>query len=137
MREGSAGSPSRGGGSSGDASLGGVGEPSGIAANGCPEDITALFNRPILQGGCSGIGCHSPGNTSPDLISPNPAERLLGVTSRCNGRPYIGLDDSFLKDKLTNSDPECGYPMPFNMPEVLSATDEACILEWIEQVAGG
>jgi predicted CxxxxCH...CXXCH cytochrome family protein len=110
--------------------------PAVAPGGGCPEDITMLFNRPIQQGGCSGVGCHSPGNTSPDLISPNPAERLLNVTSRCNGRPYIGADDSFIKDKLTNVPPECGYPMPFNMPEALSASDEACILGWIAQVAG-
>jgi hypothetical protein len=129
VRQGSAGASS--GGTSGAA------EPSALAANGCPLDITVLFKRPLQQGGCNDLGCHSPGNTSPDLISPNPAERLLGVTSHCNGRPYIGPDDSFLRDKLTGTPPECGAPMPFNMPEALSASDEACIMEWIEQIVGG
>jgi hypothetical protein len=103
---------------------------------GCPEDITVLFNRPIQQGGCQGAGCHIPGNTSPDLVSPNPAERLLNVASTCNGRPYIGADDSFLVNKITGTPPECGSPMPFLMPELLSAADEACILAWVDEVAG-
>jgi len=103
---------------------------------GCPEDITQLFDRPIGEGGCRGPGCHLPGNTRPDLVSPNPGERLLNVSSSCNGRPYIGAEDSFLAEKLTNNSPECGAPMPFLMPGNLSAEDEACILAWIEEVAG-
>jgi hypothetical protein len=89
----------------------------------------------MQQGGCQGAGCHSPGNTSPDLISPNPAERLRDVVSGCNGRPYIAANDSFLLDKITASSPECGAPMPFSMPEALSAEDEACILAWIDEVS--
>jgi len=103
---------------------------------GCPEDITQLFDRPIDEGGCRGSGCHLPGNTKPDLVSPNPAERLLNVTSNCNGRPYIGAEDSFLVEKLTNNSPECGAPMPFLMPGNLRAEDEACILAWIREVVG-
>jgi hypothetical protein len=102
----------------------------------CPDDITQLFDRPSNEGGCRGPGCHLPGGTSPDLVSPNPGERLLNVTSNCNGRPYLGAEDSFLVEKLTNDSPECGAPMPFLMPENLSAEDEACILAWIEEVVG-
>jgi hypothetical protein len=114
---------------------GSTGAPTDAPTIGCPEDITLLFNRPLQQGGCQGAGCHSPGNASPDLISPNPAERLRDVVSGCNGRPYIAADDSFLLDKLTASSPECGASMPFSMPEALSAEDEACILAWIDEVS--
>jgi len=110
-------------------------EPSDVTSMGCPEDITLLFARPLQQGGCQGTGCHSPGNTSPDLISPNPAERLLDVPSSCGGRPYIGRDDSFLVDKITGEPPACGAPMPFSMPDALTAEDEACILAWIDDVS--
>ncbi len=110
--------------------------PVEVSASGCPEDITLLFKRPLQQGGCQGAGCHIPGNTSPDLTSPNPAERLLDVPSLCNGRPYIGADDSFLVDKITGSPPECGAPMPFAMPGALSAEDEGCILAWVDAVSG-
>jgi hypothetical protein len=102
----------------------------------CPDDITQLFDRPSNEGGCRGAGCHVPGNTSPDLVSPNPEERLLNVTSNCNGRPYLGAEDSFLVEKITDDSPECGAPMPFLMADGLSAEDEACILAWIEEVVG-
>jgi hypothetical protein len=107
------------------------------STSGCPEDITLIFNRPLQQGGCQGAGCHTPGNTSPDLTSPNPAERLLGVASQCNGRPYIAADDSFLVDKIIGSPPECGSAMPFSMADALSAQDEGCILAWVDAVSGG
>jgi hypothetical protein len=104
-------------------------------ATACPNDITTLFDRPIQEGGCRGPGCHIPGNTSPDLMSPNPAERLLNVASTCDGRPYISADDSFLAEKITDDSPACGAPMPFLMQGNLSTEDEACILEWIAEVS--
>lgn len=109
------------------------------AAGGCPDDITVLFNRPIEQGGCNGAACHVPGATTPDLVSPNPEQRLLAVQSTCMGIPYIGggPEDSFLALKITTPPDGCGLSMPFFMPQALNANDEACILAWIDQVSGG
>ncbi len=108
----------------------------GAAAGGCPDDITVLFDRPIEQGGCNGAACHIPGATAPDLVSPNIESRLVGVTSQCEQRPYIGPGDSFLAEKIAGN-PACGLAMPFFMPQALSAADEACILDWIDEVSGG
>jgi hypothetical protein len=110
--------------------------PAAASGGGCPDDITLLFNRPIEQGGCGGGACHVPGATAPDLVSPNPELRLVGVTSQCEQRPYIGPDDSFLAEKIAGA-PECGLAMPFFMPQALTADDEACILAWIDEVSGG
>jgi hypothetical protein len=109
------------------------------AAGGCPTDITVLFDRPIEQGGCNGAACHIPGATRPDLISPNPEQRLVNIQSTCNGLPYIGQgpEDSFLALKITTPPDSCGLTMPFFMPQALNADDEACILAWIDQVSGG
>jgi hypothetical protein len=127
-----------GGGNPGGAGPGGAGGGEPPVA-GCPDDISELFARPITEGGCDGQGCHIPGptGTPPDLVSPNPVERLLNVQSSCGGRPYVGADDSFLIEKITSSDPECdGAAMPFFMPAALSAEDEACIIAWAAQVSG-
>jgi hypothetical protein len=133
---GSPSTPSAVAGAGGTSMQGSAGTSNNPPSMGCPENITQLFDRTIDEGGCRGPGCHIPGNTRPDLVSPNPEERLLNVTSNCNGRPYIGDEDSFLVEKLTNDSPECGSPMPFLMPGNLSAEDEACILAWIEEVLG-
>jgi hypothetical protein len=108
----------------------------GAGAGACPDDITVLFNRPSDQGGCAGAACHIAGATAPDLVSPNIEARLVGVTSQCEQRPYIGPDDSFLAEKISGS-PACGLAMPFLMPQALNAADEACILAWIDEVSGG
>jgi len=145
------------GGSSGSfASANGGGVPSGATtggpsgSSGCPSDITTLFARPIAQGGCtSGGGCHEAASAiKPDLVSPNVEARLLNVPSRCSKtatgmsvqpRPYIGQSDSFLEEKISGGpvDSSCGYTMPFLMPDALSAADKQCIIQWIDQVAGG
>lgn len=129
------GGPQQGGGSGGQAQGGAGG--SGNAQGGCPDDITVLFKRPGSQGGCEGGGCHVPGGTRPDLVSPNIEERLLNVASGCRSRPYIGPDDSFLAEKVSVGPPECGGAMPFLTPQALNAEDEQCILDWIEEVASG
>ncbi|HWO07902.1 MAG TPA: hypothetical protein VNN80_00440 [Polyangiaceae bacterium] len=122
-------------GSGGLASGGGGAEPSG----GCPDDMTLIFNRPIEQGGCAGSACHIPGATKPDLVSPDPLSRLLNVQSSCNGLSYIGAspEQSLLTFKVTTPPADCGFPMPFLRQEALSEADEACILEWVAENAGG
>lgn len=145
---GSAGAaPQNGGGSTpvaagGSAQAGAAGGGSapmtgGGSSGGCPDDITVLFNRPITAGGCAGDACHTPGNTAPDLVSPNVESRLLNVLSQCGGRPYVGAADSFLAEKIGGGQPECGYPMPFFMPDALNDADKQCILNWIDEVTGG
>lgn len=133
------GTPAAAGSANVGAGMGGAPMAAGgapAAAGGCPDDITVLFDRPIEQGGCNGAACHIPGATAPDLVSPGIEARLVGVTSQCQQRPYIGPDDSFLAEKIAGS-PACGLAMPFFMPQALSAADEACILDWIDEVSGG
>lgn len=132
---GSSGAPPVGGGAGGTPAAGG----GGTTDNGCPTDITVLFNRPIGEGGCAGGLCHQPNATPPDLVSPDPLTRLLNVASTCNGLPYIGAtpEQSFLQLKITTPPQGCGQAMPFLQQETLNADDEACILDWIAANAGG
>jgi len=138
--------------SAGSGSNGGSGTTGGsmMGSSGCPSDVTTLFARPIAQGGCTsgqGGGCHEAGSQKPDLVSPNVAMRLLNVASTCKKtssgmtvapRPYIGAMDSFLEEKIAGTpDQSCGLSMPFFMPDALSPADEQCIIQWIDQVAGG
>jgi hypothetical protein len=123
----------------GSAGTGGTGSQAGAGSTGgCPDDISVLLNRPGNQGGCAGDMCHVPGVTAPDLISPGVETRLFNVASTCMDRPYIGATDSYLKEKITATSP-CGgtFPMPLFTPNALNATDEACIVEWIDEVAAG
>lgn len=118
---------------------GGSGGSDGSSGS-CPDDITVLFARPGSEGGCEGGGCHNPGGTQPDLVSPNVADRLLGVAASagCGSVPYIGAGgESLLADKIVGSPPSCGAAMPFLSPQALSAEDEQCILDWIAEVSGG
>jgi len=130
---GGAGVVGGGAGTGGTPSQGGTG-----STGGCPDDISVLLNRPGNQGGCAGDMCHIPGVTTPDLISPGVEERLFNVASTCMARPYIGATDSYLKEKITATSP-CGgtFPMPLFTPNALNATDEACIVAWIDEVAAG
>jgi hypothetical protein len=139
------------GGATGTMQTGGSSAGSGSTVStpggGCPSDITVLFNRPASQGGCTaGGGCHD-GAVMPDLVSPNVLPRLLNVASMCTktssgmsvaARPYIGKDDSFLQEKIAGSpNADCGYAMPFLMPQALSEADRKCIVDWINSVKGG
>ncbi len=134
----STGGSSPGGGTGGSASGGGnAGSGSMPPVGGCPDDVTTLFKRPGNQGGCEGGACHSPGVVAPDLVSANVLDRLLNEPSGCMGRPYIGPDDSFLAEKISAAGPDCGGAMPFLTPQALSAADEQCILDWIDEVASG
>lgn len=132
----SMGGSASGGGTGGSAPTGGN-AGSGTMPQGCPDDVTELFRRPGNQGGCEGSACHIPGVVAPDLVSPNVLDRLLNEPSACMGRPYIGPDDSFLAEKISASGPDCGGAMPFLTPQALSAADEQCILDWIDEVASG
>jgi hypothetical protein len=136
---GGGGTPVAAGGSAQAGAAGGGSAPmtGGGSSGGCPDDITVLLARPLAEGGCSGPGCHIPDGTPPDLVSPGVESRLVDVLSTCNGRPYIGADDSFLADKIGEDQPECGSPMPFLQSDLLKAADRQCILDWIDEVSGG
>lgn len=110
------------------------GDPPDDGAGGCPP-VEDLLGRPASQGGCTG-GCHEAGLIVPDLTSPNVGERLLNLTSMCDGRPYIGAGDSFLAEKIS-SDPDCGFAMPYLQAGALNDDDRECILQWVERVASG
>lgn len=144
---GSGNAVSNGGGAQAGGSSAGSGSTVSTGANGCPSDITVLFNRPSTQGGCTANGgCHD-GAIQPDLVSPNVLSRLLNVASTCKKtssgmsvppRPYIGKDDSFLKEKVAGSvNQECGVAMPFFATQSLSDADRKCIVDWIDSVKGG
>lgn len=135
---GSSGSPPVSGASGGGGLATGGGSTTG--PDGCPTDISVLFNRPGADGGCAGGLCHQPGVTPPDLVSPNPLPRLLNVQSpNCAGYSYIGAtpEESLIFLKITTPPMGCGLAMPFTMPEALSAEDEACITAWVTANAGG
>lgn len=131
---GAGGQASGGQGGSGTSGAGGT-----DAVGSCPDDITVLFNRPALEGGCAGQGCHIPGGTPPDLTSPGVDARVLNIGSSdaCSSRPYVGATESVIEEKITNPDPYCGEPMPFFAADRLNAEDKACILEWIDEIAAG
>lgn len=133
------GTPVAAGGSAQTGAAGGGSAPMAVAGSSgaCPDDITVLLARPLAEGGCSGPGCHIPQGTPPDLVSPGLESRLVDVLSTCNGRPYIGADDSFLADKIGEDQPECGSPMPFLQSDLLNDADRQCILDWIDEVSGG
>ena len=125
----------------GQPGVGGTGAGQGGAGaepGGCPDDILVLLNRPAMQGGCGGDICHVPGGTAPDLTSPGVEARILNVaaSAACGGRPLVSADDSVIAEKITNPDP-CGEPMPFFAADRLSAEDEACIVQWLDEVAAG
>lgn len=131
---GTGGQPASGGTGQGGTGQGGA----GVEPGGCPEDITVLTNRPAMEGGCAGPGCHIPQGTPPDLVSPGVEARVLDVmaSAACSGRPYVGASDSVIEEKLTVADP-CGEPMPLFAAARLSAADKACILEWLDELAAG
>jgi len=124
--------------SAGSANSGSAGSGS-MTAGGCPSDASTLFNRPAEQGGCASTGCHVPGGTPPDLVSPGVASRLLDKMSSCQGLSYIGstVDSSFIAKKISSSPPCGGARMPFLQPQSLSDADRTCILNWITSVGGG
>ncbi|HTV17309.1 MAG TPA: hypothetical protein VMG12_01520 [Polyangiaceae bacterium] len=119
---------------SGQAGAGQAG--TGNDTGGCPSDILVLLNRPAMMGGCAGAGCHVPGGTPPDLTSPGVEARVLNQTSLCNNIPYVGATGSMIEDKITGTPPTCGSPMPLFAEARLSAADEACIIQWIDGLAG-
>lgn len=126
-----------------------VGSPSRAASTPGGCDALALFRRPATRAGCVDAqfgGCHEAGPTGefPDLESPGVINRLLDVPARCDDVPGLillpsggSLEDSFFANKLT-SDFVCGdEQMPAAPSPALPSAELQCILNWLQQVAGG
>lgn len=107
-------------------------------------DVRALFATDgLTMVGCSGALCHSPGVTSPDLVSEGLEQRLLDQPSNpdgpCAGELLVDADEpsnSLLSKKIGGMS-TCGAPMPLTNPSALSADQVRCIEELVERVAVG
>lgn len=105
----------------------------------CPvsvEDETHPFRTSCVSG-----TCHDPQKPAGalDLLSPNPEDRMIGIASAhpfCKHRLLIDPANpasSFLLEKISRSDPECGGRMPFG-PAPLTEASVACLQKWITTV---
>lgn len=124
-----------------------------LALGGCPGTLddpdsfrpctaetvpTVLFPK-----ACGNSLCHDSSNPEAelDLRSPDVASRLVNVPSvdtACETRLLIdpnNPDNSFLIEKLTQSKPECGDPMP--AAGSLSDQEIQCVKDWVTSVVGG
>lgn len=96
----------------------------------------------IIAVSCSGVICHSPPNPAEglDLVSAGAPERMRGAESAACA-PRLLFDpaspaQSYLLEKLDDA-PGCGERMPPAPSSPLSAAQKACLLEWLEDAAGG
>ena len=109
----------------------------------------------LLETSCGSSACHDSSGPAADLdlVSPNLAQRLVGVPASCSsGMTETGcecgdrelvtadpneVDNSYLLEKLTSSTPACDDPMPLLAAEPLPASDVECIRQWALELAGG
>lgn len=108
---------------------------------GCPPGFNV--EKEIFQTTCNGKLCHV--STDPagelDLVSPDPASRLVNVPSSnalCLGTLRIdpnNVDGSLLMQKLTSSKPGCGDRMPLEPNEPLSDSQIECVRQWAIEAA--
>jgi hypothetical protein len=114
----------------GSANMAGTAAQAGSTATDACGDVPARLFVPS----CGGTGCHNA--TAPqqglDLVSPDVASRVVGVT----GKQCLQLladpqnpEQSLMYLKLFPK-PPCGAPMPLARP-ALSSADIACIKAWI------
>jgi hypothetical protein len=113
-------------------------------ASGSSCDVRELFATDgLTMVGCSGALCHSPGVSSPDLVSAGLEERLLDQPSNpdgpCAGELLVDADEpsNSLLFKKVGGMSTCGAPMPLTNPSGLSADQVLCIEELVELVAAG
>lgn len=88
----------------------------------------------IIMPKCASSACHDSEFPAGglDLMSADPASRLVDVASTCNNRPLVDSampENSYLLEKL-GAQPECGSPMPL-AADPLSAGDVACVESWV------
>ncbi len=97
--------------------------------------------RQIFAGNCSASVCHDSVQAAAglDLSGADPAGQMLGVpSSLCAGsiRLVAGSpEQSLLWQKLSQSQPACGDPMPLG--STLNATDLGCVRQWIVDLGDG
>jgi hypothetical protein len=119
---------------------------------GCPgelENPERFANLPACRGGidverlfrerCSDAACHGACPSLDhglDLLSPNLADRVVGVPSRvCDGLLLVDPDvpeNSFLFGKLISPPAGCGNRMP--LTGSLTTTELSCIQSYIEHL---
>jgi hypothetical protein len=96
--------------------------------------------RTIIAENCIGSICHHNGKfQNPagglDLMSPCIADRMVGVTSRCQGLPLIDPEHpelSFLLNKLEREMPTCGESMPWTGQ--LEPQQVRCMNAWVHAI---
>jgi hypothetical protein len=130
----------RGPGSGGDSGTGGSGTGgSGSGGSGSGGSIGGDCDAPAMvfndaKVGCGG-GCHTPGGLSaPDLTVADLASELKGMkaTQLCKGENMVDTanpTNSVLYKVLVNDD--CGALMPLGATTPLSASQLACVADWI------
>jgi hypothetical protein len=114
----------------------GTGEEDQTVHGTCPAGTDVPH---LLAARCSASGCHS--QVSPaaslDLMSPNVAARLMDHVGQCTGKliDSTAPDQSLMIEKLSPR-PSCGGSMPLTGAP-LTADEQACVAQWVENVAAG
>ena len=101
----------------------------GGATGPCTLDV----ERTLLPTSCGGGGCH--GANAPagklDLESPGVAQRLVDITSECEGKPLVGAGSSYFLEKV-HANPTCGAQMPVGTP--LTEYERACLEQYVQEL---
>lgn len=100
-------------------------------------ECTGATVEEIFENSCGGGNCHDADQPAQnlDLVSPNVADRLFGVSATgagCEDRLLAVAGDpdlSYLVDKVDGSPGICGARMPFSA--ALDPREVACIEDWI------
>jgi hypothetical protein len=100
----------------------------------CPT-TTAGLQTQVFQPTCGSAGCHGASNPAMglDLVSPGLESRLIDVSSNGCGQILVtpgSSASSYLFQKLTQSAPTCGDPMPLG-GATLPQQQTSCIGTWI------
>ena len=100
---------------------------------GCAAGLDALSILARRCGNCHGERTPTKGL---DLVTPGVANRLVGVRSGCQARPFLdpapGAPESYFLEKLDRGVAGCGVQMPFGAPP-LNADERACLQDWAEK----
>jgi hypothetical protein len=102
----------------------------GTASSGACGDVVTRIFVPT----CGGTGCHSASASQQglDLVSPDVASRVVGVSAKVCSSTLANPQNpeaSLMYQKLLPL-PKCGAQMPLARPP-LSSADAACVLAWI------
>lgn len=111
----------------------------GSVPEGCSlSDIHADL---IVPSCASTAGCHVESNSGGGLNLANNFDSLIDAdaSSTCSGETLIDSADpsnSLVYLKVIDP-PPCGLIMPFTEGDGLNEDEAACVLQWVEQIAGG